>query len=225
MPGPDDESLAVARGDGTVTLHDLTGAVVVSFGGFATGMTFARFSADGNHLVTIGCSNAGQGGCLERSIHTWDPNGPLLMSESRRTGAFAVQPRQPDMLEISRSGTLVFAATSNEPAHIWNTRTGERIELPGVRLVEQAAFDPDETRLMTIDDRAVQVHDLSGRLLNRLQRGADSEVAGAILRASREGLIALGRGDDTALGLEPRRRPPFGGTRERRRLHRGEPCR
>ena len=98
------------------------------------------------------------------------------------------------MLEISRSGTLVFAATATSTAHIWNSRTGERIELPRVRLVEQAAFDPGEARLMTIDDRAVQIHDLSGRLLNSLPRGTDSELAGAILHASREGLIAFGGG-------------------------------
>jgi WD40 repeat protein len=168
----DGEFFVVGLEHGAIELRDLGGRVVSQLGGFVTGLTSARFSDDGDRLVTVSCSNPHQGACLERSIHVWDPNGPLLKSLPHSPGinaAAAGRNSQPSVMRMSPSGTFLFVATETESPNIRNLSTGERVDVRDAGLVLDAAFDPAERRIATFGEQNVRFYDLRGQPIEQLQ--------------------------------------------------------
>ena len=183
---------AVALEHGAITVQDVYGTVVSRLGGFVRGLTSARFTDDGDRLVTVSCSNAHQGGCLERSIHVWDPNGPLLQTlpaASGRNRATTDATAQPSVMRLSPSGEFLFAATEAESPHLRNLKTGQRIELQDVGLVSDAVFDPGDTRVAIAGPRTLQFRDLHGRLLQQHDRLPKDDAPGTTIAAWSRGVM------------------------------------
>ena len=184
---PDGQFVVVANEEGTVTMTDATGrGAPFSVGTVLHGLTSVQFSGNGARLVTVSCPNQHQGACLRRAIHIWDPNGSLV--ETR------LPMREPDPIFSDRksegfppivrfgssSPTLLVATNDGNRPIIWDLKTDQMSALQ-VRgdLIADAAFNADDTRLLTIgqkhekqvlEEQRVQLWDIrTGRSMRLLE--------------------------------------------------------
>jgi WD40 repeat protein len=197
---PDGGYVAIAQEDGRISLRDFEGRVVSSFGGFVPGLTSIRFSGNGDRLISVSCSNAHQGACLERTLQLWDPNGALLKSQqvigSGETTHSTQINTQPPMIRFSASGMQAFVAAGTESPRVWDSRTGAVVPLADVAgVVQDVAFNADDTRLVTVG-QSLQLWDLNGGRLKTETNPLRDEPSGAPFAASSE-RIAVGNRDGT----------------------------
>ncbi len=192
---PDGQFIVVADKSGTATVHNLDGQIVNRFGGFLSYVTSFSLSPDGNRLAMVSCPNGHQGACLERAIHVWDPNGPLLASRqlARVRAPHAQQPsgRASDaVLRYSPRGSFLFASVNGitQPM-VWKLGTEALVSLAGsTGRIHQAWFDAGEMRILTNGDQ----NKSNSQIENRLQLWDIHGQRLKILSARpREGILAM----------------------------------
>jgi WD40 repeat protein len=159
---PDDTLLAVAGPLDRVTLWDTeTGSKVRTLIGHDDDVEAVAFSPDGTMLVS---------GSWDGTAKLWDPT----TGEEIRT--LAVHEGEIFDVAFSPDGTMVATASLEGPARVWNPATGDNVmTLPGEGAIV-VAFDPDSTRLATIEREGVKLWDLaSGEEIATLA-GPDEEI-------------------------------------------------
>lgn len=209
---PDGQSIMIADRRGTVTVHNLDGREVNRFGGFLSLTTSFSISNNGNRLATVSCPNSHQGACLERAIHAWDPNGPVL--ESRRLARahdprFHQSPlnRRDAVLQYGPKTRFLFAATNDATRPVvWNTKTGEMVTLATeADRVRDVWFNMEQTRILTngeknekgwLEDQRVQLWDRHGQQLKMLTETYREDIQYMPVAAS-ERLIVVGGTEGT----------------------------
>ncbi|CAH2403100.1 toll/interleukin-1 receptor domain-containing protein [Mesorhizobium escarrei] len=189
---------------GRITILGKDGRVLNRLGGSLMELTSSRFNGDGSRVAAVSCPNPAQGACLARSVHVWDPNGPLLETEQlKRTMDPEFRLSQTDelspALRFSPSGALLFAA-SNDGAQpvIWNIETGEMVALSShADIVDHAEFNQTETHVLTsgrkneTNDQRLSLWDVRGQQLRILHEAYREDIYAPPFGVSKT-LIAAG---------------------------------
>ena len=149
----DGASLVTASSDQTARLWNVaTGELLRELKGHADAVTSVAFSADGR-VVT---------GSSDHTLRIWDVAGePLPL---RHDGAIM-------SAAFDATGSRVVTASADKKARIWDAATGTMLrELPHNSQVDEAAFNPDNTLLLTRSENMVRVWDaVTGDLRRELR--------------------------------------------------------
>lgn len=133
-----------------------TGTPLVSLIGDTESIRAARFSPDGDYIVTVS---------EHRTARVWErKTGRELAVLTARVDPFAV-------LGISPDGKQVIVTLTNGSVQIWRWRTGDQVVLTGHREgLSSALFSPDATSAVTVgQDHIARVWDVaSGKEVAKL---------------------------------------------------------
>jgi WD40 repeat protein len=203
---PDGQHIVTASSDGTASLWDLSGkqlAVLTRKRYFSSGqltvleahdiclIKTARFSPDGQHIITTGDDTAllfdlsgrqlavfkGHEGCINTA--SFSPDGQHIVTVSRNGTArlwdlsgkqLAVlkgHQRSVKSASFSPDGQHIVTASSDSTARLWDLSGKQLAVLKGHEsIVESASFSPDGQHIVTISwDGTARLWDLSGKTL------------------------------------------------------------
>jgi WD40 repeat protein len=157
----DGASLVTTSSDQTARLWNVaTGELLRELKGHADTVTSVAFSADGR-VVT---------GSADHTLRVWDVAGePLPLRHDGAVMAAA----------FDATGSRVITASADKTARIWDAATGTMLrELPHNSQVDEAAFSPDNTLILTMSENMVRVWDAATGDMRRELRD-DGGIFGA----------------------------------------------
>ncbi|WP_414563460.1 MULTISPECIES: eIF2A-related protein [unclassified Anabaena] len=130
------------------SLWNILGKKIVGFPASHNSYFGARFSPNGEHIVTAN----------EAQVSIWNTSGQKISKFTANQDIYNPS--------FSPDGKLIITASPDNKVIVWNTSGKQLVELPHPDMVTDAKFSPDGKRIVTsANDKFFRIWDTSGKLL------------------------------------------------------------